>query len=85
MTPEELNAAIEWFDKRNTPMFGARKMYRLAWSALKALKVDQARLEGLNREGLIAMIHYLRTANINRGYLINQLEDENYRLKGGKE
>lgn len=46
MTPEELNAAIEWFDKRNTPMPGARKMYRLAWSALKALKVDQARLEG---------------------------------------
>lgn len=60
-------------------------MYRLAWSALKALKVDQVRLEGLDREGLIAVIHYLRAANINRGHLITQLEDENYRLKGGKE
>ena len=85
MTPEEVNEAIEWFDKRNTPMPGARKMYRLAWSALKALKVDQVRLEGLDREGLIAVIHYLRAANINRGHLIDQLEDENYRLKGGKE
>lgn len=85
MTPEELNAAIEWFDKRNTPMPGARKMYQLAWSALKALKVDQVRLEGLDREGLIAVIHYLRAANINRGHLIDRLEDENYRLKGGKE
>lgn len=28
--------------------------------------------------------HYLRAANINRGKLIDRLEDENYKLRGGK-
>lgn len=85
MTPEELDAAIKWFDKRSVPMPGARNMYRLAYSALKALKIDQERLEGLSRDNLVAVIHYLRAANINRGKLIDRLENENYRLRGGKE
>ena len=50
---------------------------------LKALKVDRERLEGLSREELVSVIHYLRAANINRGRLIDRLEDENYRLRGG--
>lgn len=89
MTELELDAAIAWFKNRSVPMPGARKMYRLAYAALKALKVDEERLDGLDREGLIAVIHYLRAANINRGKLIDQLESENYdlrcRLNGGKD
>lgn len=89
MTELELDAAIAWFKNRSVPMPGARKMYRLAYAALKALKVDEERLDGLDREGLLAVIHYLRAANINRGELIDQLENENYdlrcRLNGGKD
>lgn len=81
MTELELDAAINWFKNRSMPMPGARKMYRLAHAAIKALRVDQERLDGLDREGLIAVIHYLRAANINRGSLIDQLEDENYDLR----
>lgn len=68
-------------------MPGARKMYELAYAALKAMRVDQEQLEGLSRDDLIAVVHYLRMANINRGRLIDRLEDENYRLrqKGGKD
>lgn len=89
MTELELDAAIAWFKNRSVPMPGARKMYRLAYAALKALKVDEERLDGLDREGLLAVIHYLRAASINRGKLIDQLEDENYdlrcRLNGGED
>lgn len=85
MSDKELDSAIEWFGKRTVPMPGARNMYRLAYAALKALKVDQERLEGLSREELVSVIHYLRAANINRGRLIDRLEDENYRLRGGVE
>lgn len=62
-------------------MPGARKMYGMAYAALKALRVDQEQLEGLSRDDLIAVIHYLRAANVNRGRLIDRLEDENYRLR----
>ena len=62
-------------------------MYGLAYAALKALRVDQEQLEGLSQDDLIAVVHYLRAANINRGRLIDRLEDENYRIrqKGGKD
>ena len=68
-------------------MPGARKMYGMAYVALKALRVDQEQLEGLSRDDLIAVVHYLRAANINRGRLIDRLENENYQLrqKGGKD
>lgn len=85
MSDKELDSAIEWFGKRTVPMPCARNMYRLAYAALKALKVDQERLEGLSREELVSVIHYLRAANINRGKLIDRLEDENYQLRGGDE
>lgn len=62
-------------------MPGARKMYELAYAALKALRVDQEQLEDLSRDDLIATIHYLRAACINRGKLIDRLEDENYQLR----
>lgn len=81
MTPDDLDQAIAWFDKRDVPMPGARKMYQLAYSALKALRVDQEQLDGLGYFDLIEVIHYLRTANINRGRLIDRLEDENFRLR----
>ena len=89
MTELELDSAIAWFGKREPPMPGARKMYRLAYAALKALKVDKEQIDGLDRDGLIAVIHYLRAANANRGLAIDQLEDENYELRkqlnGGKD
>lgn len=87
MTPDDLDQAIAWFGNRRPPMPGARKMYELAYAALKAMRVDQEQLEGLSRDDLIAVVHYLRMANINRGRLIDRLEDENYRLrqKGGKD
>ena len=87
MTPDNLDQAIAWFGNRRPPMPGARKMYGMAYVALKALRVDQEQLEGLSRDDLIAMIHYLRAANVNRGRLIDRLENENYQLrqKGGKD
>ena len=86
MTPDDLDQAIAWFSVPRPPMPGARKMYELAYAALKALRVDQGELEGLSREELVAVIYYLRAANINRGKLIDRLENENYQLrqKGGK-
>lgn len=83
MTPDELDQAIAWFSTRELPMPGARKMYDLAACALKSLQVYQNKLDDLDREELIGIIHYLRAANINRGRLIDRLEDEVYRLKGG--
>lgn len=83
MTPDELDQAIAWFSERALPMPGARKMYDLAVCALKSLQVYQDKLDNLDREELIGVIHYLRAANINRGRLIDQLEDEVYRIKGG--
>ena len=89
MTELELDAAIAWFGKREPPMPGARKMYRLAYAALKALKVDKEQIDDLDRDGLIAVIYYLRAANANRGLAIDRLEDENYELRkqlnGGKD
>lgn len=64
-------------------MPGARKMYDLAACALKSLQVYQDKLDDLDREELIGIIHYLRAVNINRGRQIARLEDEVYRLKGG--
>lgn len=55
-------------------------MYGMAYAALKALRVDQEQLEGLSRDELVAVIYYLRAANINRGKLIERLENENYQL-----
>lgn len=81
MTPDDLDQAIAWFGNRRPPMPGARKMYGMAYAALKALRVDQEQLEGLSRDDLIAVVHYLRAANVNRGRLIDRLEDENYRLR----
>ena len=89
MTEQEIDAAIAWFGKREPPMPGARKMYRLAYAALKAIKVDKEALEGLDREQLIGIIHHLRASCISRGELVGQLEDENYELRkklnGGKD
>lgn len=82
MTPDELDQAIAWFSQK-PPMPGARKMYDLASCALKSLQVYQDKLDDLDREELIGVIHYLRAANINRGRLIDRLEDEVYRFKGG--
>ena len=79
---EDLDAALAWFGKRSPTMPGAQRMYRAAYAALKALKVDYERLEGLSREELVDVIHYLRWANINRGRLIDELEAENQKLKG---
>lgn len=83
MTPDELGQAIAWFSARELTMPGARKMYDLAACALKSLQVYQDKLDDLDREELIGVIHYLRAVNINRGRLIDRLEDEVYRLKGG--
>lgn len=89
MTEQEIDAAIAWFDKQEPPMPGARKMYRLACAALKAIKVDKEALEGLDREQLIGIIHYLRASRIARSLLVDRLEDENYELRkqlnGGKD
>lgn len=95
MTELELDAAIAWFDKPEPPMPGARKMYRLAYAALralkalKALKVDKEALEGLDREQLIGIIQYFRASRIARNLLVDRLEDENYELRkklnGGKD
>ena len=82
MTPDELDQAIAWFSKK-PPMPGARKMYGLALQALNALRVDALQVNDLSREELIHMVHALRAANIARGRLIDRLEDEVYRLKGG--
>lgn len=81
MTPDNLDQAIAWFDNQRPTMPGARKMYELAYAALKALRVDYEQLEDLSRDDLIATIHYLRAACINRGKLIDRLEDENYQLR----
>ena len=48
MTPDNLDQAIAWFGSRRPPMPGARKMYGLAYAALKALRVDQEQLEDEN-------------------------------------
>jgi hypothetical protein len=98
MTEQEIEAAIAWFDKQEPPMPGARKMYRLAYAALRALralkalealKVDKEALEGLDREQLINIIQYLRASRIARNLLVDRLEDENYELRkklnGGKD
>lgn len=82
MTPDELDQAIAWFE-RKPPMPGARKMYGLALQALKAIRVDASYIDNVPREELIHMVHSLRAANIARGRLIDRLEDEVYRLKGG--
>ena len=82
MTPDELDQAIVWFSKK-PPMPGARKMYGLALQALKALRVDAGRLDDLSREELIGLVGNLRAGNMARGRLIDRLEDEVYRLKGG--
>lgn len=55
MTPDDLDQAIAWFGNRRPQMPGARKMYGLAYAALKAIKVDQEQLEGLSRDDLIAV------------------------------
>ena len=81
MTPDDLDQAIAWFDNQRPTMPGARKMYELVYAALKALRVDQEQLEDLSWDDLIATIHYLRAACINRGKLIDRLEDENYQLR----
>lgn len=81
MAPDDLDQAIAWFGVRRSPMPGARKMYELAYAALKALRVDQEQLECFSRDELIGMIHYLRAANINRGRLIDRLETDNYELR----
>ena len=79
---EGLDDAIEWFANRNPPMPGARRMYYIAYTALRALRDGRnARVEEMTREELIAAIHNLRAANINRGRLIDRLEDENYALR----
>ena len=77
LTPEDIEAAIKWFSSRKTTMPGARRMYAIALTALQAIRVDNQRLEGLNRRELIEVIHYLRTACINRGKLIDRLEAKN--------
>lgn len=82
MTPDELDQVIAWFSKK-PPMPGARKMYGLALQALKAIRVDAGHVDELSREELIGLVGNLRAANINRGRLIDRLEDEVYRLKGG--
>lgn len=82
MTPDELDQAIAWFSKK-PPMPGARKMYGFALLALKAMRVDVWDIDDMTRGDLISMIYYLRAANMARGRLIDRLEDEVYRLKGG--
>lgn len=82
MTPDELDQAIAWFSKK-PPMPGARKMYGFALLALKAMRVDVWDIDDMTRGDLISMIYYLRGANMARGRLIDRLEDEVYRLKGG--
>ena len=83
-----LDEALKWFENRNPPMPGARRMYRIAYAALRALKDgSEAGVEKMTRDELIATIHNLRAANINRGRLIDRLENENHelrcRLEGG--
>ena len=79
---EGLDEAIAWFSKRNPPMPGARRMYRIAYSALKALKAySDEQLDGKSRDDLIGIIRYLRAANINRGLLIDELETQNYEMR----
>lgn len=90
MNEIELDAAIAWFGKREPPMVGARKMYRCAYLALKALKVDQDALEdSMTREQLLSTIHRLRASCISRDEMVDRLEDENYELRkqlnGGKD
>lgn len=83
MTPDELDQAIALFSTQELPMPGARKMYDLVACALKSLQGYQDKLDDLGRAELIGIIHYLRAAYINQGRLIDRLEDEVYRLKGG--
>ena len=80
MTKDELDQAIAWFEKK-PPMPGARKMYELALLAIKAIRVDAEYIDDLTREELVGMIGRLRTTNINRGRLIDRLEDENFELR----
>ena len=57
-------------------------MYRVAYSALKALKAySDEQLDGKSRDDLIGIIRYLRAANINRGLLIDELETQNYEMR----
>ena len=79
---DSLDEAIEWFEHRNPPMPGARRMYRIAYAALRACKDgSDARVDEMSRDELIATVYNLRAANINRGKLIDRLENENYKLR----
>ena len=80
LTDAELEAAIAWFS-RSVPMPGARRMYGIALSALRALKVDNDQLDGMDRDGLIAVIHYLRAGRDIRDRMLEQTEAEIYELR----
>ena len=92
MTPQELTAAIQWFERMHPPGPGAREMYRRALSALHACRPMYGKLVPRDEfrdseeyiEYLQGVILRLEQSKRARGELIDRLEREAMRCTSSR-